>query len=399
VDQALATLPPEGPAFSDIQVVENTPAQHPYQLRKVSGQVTVPSFLADDGPNAWLGRDADGEPILRGDQKFPFFVSIPRCAATATDPLPVLVVGHGLMGNPEDLLDGWLQNQSLERMCMVGVAASWIGLSHLDVGPIAGTVVTDLSNLSRITERLHQAQVNHSVLARLLRGQMSAHPSMQVDGRPVTDGKTVYYIGYSLGAIQGGVLAALSPDVERAVLHVGGGMWAMMLERSSDFAVFSALMRGAYPSALDRLLLIALSQSLWDPVDPMAHGAYLRRAPLPGRNQKYVLVQESRYDDQVPNLATRVLARAAGLPLMTPRVEAVFGVDEKPAPLDSAYVQWDVDPPVKPPPGNKTSHAPPPEQSAHYIVRGLPSFNLQVERFLRPGGQVEHTCDGPCGRE
>ncbi len=398
VDEALSHLPTDGPVFEVIAAEDLDPDESPDALRKISGKLAVPSFLASDDPDAWLGLDATGRPVYRGEQRFDFFVNIPRCAATATAPLPVLVLGHGLFGAPETMVGSSSHRALAERLCLVAIGIRWIGLSTLDVAA-AGNVAIDFSGLPRITDRLHQAQVNAQVLVELVRGELFAHPDLQVNGKQLSDGETIYYLGISLGGIQGVTFAALNQRIERFALHVGGGLWALMMGRSSNFAVLATLLELAYERPTDRALLLAMSQSLWDGTDPINYARYVREAPLPGHAPKRVAYSESRHDEQVPNLASRVVIRALGLPLMTPKVEAVYGVEEQAGPLEAAYVQWDVDTPLIPPAANIPAETPPDDVSAHYGVRRLESFIRQLELLFRPDGLVEHTCDGPCGKE
>jgi hypothetical protein len=69
---------------------------------------------------------------------------------------------------------------------------------------------------------------------------------------------TAYYDGDSQGGIIGGVLAAVPPDVRRAVLGVTGMDYGnLLLARSTDFTSFSQLLgiyypdRSMYPVTLD----------------------------------------------------------------------------------------------------------------------------------------------------
>ena len=121
------------------------------------------------------------------------------------------------------------------------------------------------------------------------------------------------------------------------------------------------------------------------------------RDPLPGSRLKRVLVQEAHDDDQVPNLSTRSLVRELGIALLEPAIESVFGISSSRGPLASAYTQWEVHPPTRPYVENRPAQRPPDERSAHKLLRRLEAAIIQVERFLRPDGMVEHTCgDGSC---
>jgi len=153
------------------------------------------------------------------------------------------------------------------------------------------------------------------------------------------------------------------------------------------------LLNSIYPDPFDQQVIITLTQSEWDYADPATFVPHLLKAPLPGAHaDKRVIVQESIGDSQVPNVATRVMARTIGLPGLDLE-QPVFGVDEKAAPLDSAYTQWDVNPTPLPPPGNQP---PAQEHQAHEGIRRLDALVRQLKLFFTPTGQVQQTCGGPC---
>jgi len=399
VDEALSKLPATGPAFSSITTLDYDPDKEPDLLREIEAEMEVPSYLESDDPDSWLKLDAEGKPVYRAMQKFPFLVHIPRCAETATGPLPVMIFGHGLMGSPRREMLTDYQKMLHNRLCMVQASTHWRGLSEVDVASIVMTVMMDFSNLPRITDQLQQAHVNAQVLAKLMQGPFLQDPALQVGGKPVADGKEIYYLGISNGGIQGVTFAALSPDIERFVFNVSAGWWSFLLQRSSSFLVYALTMERVYLDPLDRLIVVSLSQHLWDFADPLNFAGYLLTSPLPGRSKKRVILQEGRYDDQVPNVATRGVVRAIGLPLLTPAVEPVYGLEQSDGPLDAAYVQWDTHPPVKPPGTNVPAPHPKPEESAHELVRRAESCMKQMEAFFKPDGQVVHTCNGPCDPE
>ena len=138
--------------------------------------------------------------------------------------------------------------------------------------------------------------------------------------------------------------------------------------------------------------MIAASQSEWDYTDPASFAPHLLRDPLPGSSAKRILVQESIGDSQVPNLATRILARAMGLPGLDLE-QPVFGVPMLPAPLDSAYTQWNVHREPLPPTVNMPS---PVDNGAHDAISVLAPLQAQLQAFLTPTGQVTQTCTGLC---
>ncbi len=386
-DRALAMAPSLG-----YSITSSVDTPNGLRIREIHATIQVPSFLTSDAADAQMNFGPDGQPAVRALHDVPIVISIPKCARTATAPLPIMIYGHGLFGSAEESL-GWPHIQGIaNKLCMVQVGTNWLGLAFDDIGTIANQVVLDLNQIGIVTDRLQQAQVNAQVMARLTRTQIVNDAALALDGRAVSDGAEAYYFGISNGGIQGTAFMALSPDIERGALNVPGCEWSLMMYRSSDFNRLYPLLNLVYPDALDRQLLIAASQSEWDYTDPATFAPHLLRDPLPGSIAKRILVQESIGDSQVPNLATRILARAMGLPGLNLE-QPVFGVPALPAPLDSAYTQWNVHREPLPPTVNMPS---PVDNGAHDAISVLAPLQAQLQAFLTPTGQVTQTCTGLC---
>ena len=136
---------------------------------------------------------------------------------------------------------------------MVLCATDWWGLTQADEA-YAATVVANLDGFGVIVDRLQQAVLNTLFLGRLMINPqgLAANPAFQVAGRPVIDTSQLYYDGNSQGGIMGGVLAAVSPDVRRAVLGVTGMDYGnLLLARSTDFTSFSQLLEALLPRPFD----------------------------------------------------------------------------------------------------------------------------------------------------
>jgi hypothetical protein len=346
-----------------------------------------------------LQLDDKGLPKYRGEQPFHFQINIPRCAETATGPLPVLVFGHGLFVGPKSELLSWLHKKLGNKWCMVQVSTHWVGLSDLDLVTILNHVLPDFSKFPIITDRLQQAHVNIHTVVQLMKGKFLQDDAMKVNGQAITDGKEMYYIGYSNGGIQGVGFAALTDQIERFVFNVSGGWWSQMMERSSNFEILATLLGNVYQDPLDRLQLIALSQHLWDYTDPITWAPYVIKSPLPGFEKKRILLQESKYDDQVPNRTTRAIARILGLDGLGTMLEPIFGIEEKSGPLDSAYTQWDIGPKLIPPEKNVPAAVPKDEESAHKVLRVWNTCIAQQKEFLKIDGQVTQTCTSLCNED
>ncbi|HWE29134.1 MAG TPA: hypothetical protein VHB97_14095 [Polyangia bacterium] len=390
-DTALLWLE-DGGGHYDISAVNDTPSDANL-WREIVGTFHVPSFLTSDGPTATLNVDAMGNPTVRDTGTAPFVVHVPKCALTANKPLPVIVFGHGLFGTAQNELSSDYQKQLAETLCMVQIGTDWIGLAQYDFSTVASNVVGDLNQFPIVSERLQQAHLNAQVLVRLFLTQMKNDPQLQANGHAITDGSEIYYYGISDGGIQGGTFMALSKDVTRGVLNVPGCDWNLMMMRSHDFQGLKTFLNSVYPDFLDQQILVAALQSYWDYTDPISFAPHVLGNTLtPDTPPKRILVQEAINDAQVPNLATRILVRTLGVP-GTDLEQPVWGVDEKAAPLDSAYTQWDVHPMPVPPDLNVP---PVMDNGAHEAIRALPLLVQQLAAFFTPTGQVVQTCNGVC---
>jgi hypothetical protein len=125
----------------------------------------------------------------------------------------------------------------------------------------------------------------------------------------------------------------------------------------------------------------------FDRIDPAAY------APLV---KSKVLMQIGLGDAQVPNVASFLHARALGVKqiLPTPRpiplLDTTMGGDDGPA-LELFDFGIDTSPSAMPYP-----LAP---NGVHEGVRVDTPALRQMDLFLRPGGIIQHTCDGPCDPE
>jgi hypothetical protein len=208
----------------------------------------------------------------------------------------------------------------------------------------------------------------------------------------VIDPTEVYYYGNSQGGIEGGVVMAIAQEVTRGVLGVAAANYSTLLQRSVDFNPFFVLLRGAYPDDLNRALVYPLIQQLWDRAEPNGYDHHTVANPLPGTPAHKVLVHMATGDAEVSNLGTEIMVRSMGIPQVAPPVHHFFDIPEQPAPFDgSALVEVDGGFPPAP-----LTNVPPANNGAHQLPRSLPAIQAQIDAFLRPAGDVENFCVGPC---
>jgi hypothetical protein len=421
-DQAFAWLDAQQAAgvqtFQVDQVIPRNescdPAGSPV-LRELRGTFQVPLFLTADPFTAptelsTLQRDADGEPAWSVLTNVPFGLAIPCGAASA--PLPTLVIGHGLFGTGQSVVDDLA---SFPGFSFVAAATNWSGLSSPDVGPdLFGSfivrLISDVDQFAALPDRLRQGQLDTLVLARMLkRGLFNADPAAQIGGRGSIDpAAPTYYFGASLGGIMGTMFAALTPDVERLNVDVPAINFSLLLQRATPFIDFQTLLNLVNPDPTEQAIGLGLNQELWVRGEPSGYATHITgrpRSPLPGVNRKKMLVTAALLDQQVSNLGSHLLARTLRLPMLEgsalrdlPSIPDSFG------PQASAYVIYDTgsfDPanPAHsrfiPPLVNRPAV---PNRCDPHGLRGLiPASIDQLLGFFTEGGVIENHCaDGVC---
>ena len=88
-----------------------------------------------------------------------------------------------------------------------------------------------------------------------------------------------------------------------------------------------------------------------------------------------------------------MLARELGIPGLDLE-QPVYGIAAQPAPLASAYTQYDIMPSPLPPTGDTPSSA---DNGVHETIRELVPVETQLKAFLAPNGMVTDVCSGaPC---
>jgi pimeloyl-ACP methyl ester carboxylesterase len=401
-EQTMKLVPEKGLGFT-ITSVEDDFSQH--GRKRVRGTFTVPRFLTQTDVTKGetsLRFDANGKVVADGTYEAPFTFLLPRAAKKGA-PVRLLVFGHGFLGSGEgeigDKGGSYLQDFADAKGYAL-VATDWSGLSKYEgLDPngsqAASAAVGDMNKMPWIADRLVQALANGITLARTAKG-IAADPALAVDGEAVVDTSRVDYYGISLGGVMGSALMSVSPDLARGALNVGGAGWSTLLQRSQNWLLFKIIVDGAYPDRVDQQMLIEVLQNHFDPIDGENLSPHALLDPLPGSPKKQMLLQMSVNDPSVPNLASEVLARTMGLPLLDDSPLAIYGLDKASAPQSSALTVWDTHQIAPPRTNAPLSGAE--KNTAHDTIRMLPKLEEQLDRFFR-GGTVEHTCDGACDPE
>ena len=403
-DIAFVELGDAAPSFEVTSVEELDGDQ---LARKVTGTYTVPGFLTGDGSTGeGILFDEDG---LHGglDITARFVCGIP-VSVGGEEPGAPLIYGHGLLGTANQATSSGPRAVAADFGRVV-CGTDLIGMAEEDtVNAIA--VIQDFSAFHTLADRLLQGHLNTLFLGRLMvhPDGLAADPAFQdTDGRPVLrtgEGNGLAYYGISQGGIMGAASTAVSTDWDLAMLGVPAINYSTLLHRSVDFDPFFLGMQASYPSTYDQGMGLLLIQMLWDRGEGNGYANHFGDDPLPGTNEKRVLLHLAIGDHQVANIATEVMARTMGAAVQWPAVadgrsddvDPYWGLDRWAGDQHegSALVVWDSGIPVPP-----TANVPQREgDDPHDDPRTEPASVTQRGTFLATG-VVVRTCDGPCTAE
>jgi hypothetical protein len=368
--------------------------------RRIDGTIRVPLYLESTDFGAALHRGPDGRVEQNGNAEAPFLILVPRTVLEAgpdQGPARVVQYGHGFLGNYDNLGELALLYSLIGPGRIVLATVPWWGMTRDDVPTLLDDLAFHTSDTFRFTDHLHQAMVNAIALSYALRGPLAEEPSLRRDGAPLYDPTFVGFYGISQGHILGGTYAALAPLVDHVVLGSGGAGLSFIMPRSWNFLPFLLAIEGLVKDPADVQKFMSISQGVLDRIDPITYAPFVLSDTLAASPpRRSVLMQIGIGDCQVPNLSAHLHARAMGLKHLAPAPRPIAGLAGSTAPIASALVEFDFH--VDPLPGIEAS-PPPTESTVHGAVRQLPAGVAQVDAFLRPGGAVEQTCDGPCDPE
>lgn len=386
----------KNPAKVTVVATEEAPNEH--AARRIELTVEVPLFSEKNEPLSALHRDAEGRVAANGTAEVPVTLWIPKSVAARPEGAPparLVQFGHGFFGMRTEVEDVVLGIAN-ERGFAV-VATDWWGMSEADKGPVADQIAADLPNGLAFCDRVHQAMANQLALGEAA-SALAALPEAAFDGVASFEPAARYFYGISMGHILGGTFLGLAPRIERAALSVGGADFSLIMFRARPFLGFLAFVQLGLPDALDQQKFTTFAQLELDRIDPLTYAPLVLEEPLDGTvANRQVLMQIGIGDVAVPNLGSHLHARALGIKHLTPAPRVVAGLEAAAGPLDgSALVEFDfgVDPSVGARAQPSAGDTP-----AHEGVRRSKAGQEQLDRFLRPGGKVEATCDGPCDPE
>lgn len=291
--------------------------------RTVTGTMTVPCYLDAKGcpvgarfrfkklkktANFQADRFVYFPDRIKGNtMQVPFRCIVPRAALAA--PSRLVQFGHGPFGTQDEVLRSDVQELA-QSSNLTFCAARQAGTAQEDLATLRSGFA-DASRFARVADRLQQGALNSLMLGRLMihpQGLVRQGAFRTPTGGPAIDTFTVYSDTISGGAF-GGMVTALSPDSVRSSLGTGGMNHSLMLPRSTDFAPFESTFRAAYPSRVERALVLSMLQGQWDRGEANGYAQSLTQDPLPSTPLHTLLFQSAVGDHRVPNVVTEVQAR------------------------------------------------------------------------------------------
>ncbi len=405
--------------------------------RGITGTFRVPNYLNQRGgvPGASFNYSDDSPDalpqVLNGDDYFTarYRCQIPVTAvADFTDPAsPVTparaaLYGHGLFGEGPggEFRAGNVRDMQTEHNIMF-CATDWVGMATEDF--LAGVIHRVLADITLIPQQLDRSQqgiLNAMFLAELLRHPQGfqAHPAFRhgPGDALIYDPSEVFYDGNSQGGILGGALVATAPNIHRGVLGVPGSNYSLLLRRYGPFNQrFGFIMYEAYRDGLDRSLIFALMQMLWDRAENNGYLSHLAGNHLPDTpTDKHVLLHVGLGDYQVTQWSAEIMARTIGAAIHEPTVRLGEHPDTNPyfaIPKIAQYLHrghalmiWDSGGVSED--GSRGNPFPPisntgPNVSVgrdpHESPRNTVAARLQKSEFMKTGGAVVDVCGAsPC---
>src|SRR5262249_40739345 len=246
------------------------------------------------------------------------------------------IFGHGLLGDFTQV-DDMIRftpseaNDSNTSWC----ATNWAGFSEDDIGNVISSLA-DLSSFNKLTDRMVQGFVNMIYLDRAMLNPdgFDTNPAFQLDPdgvggndpTPVLDpAQGLFWEGISQGAIMGGALTSLEPDLTQSVLNVVGMNYSTLLTRSTDSGQYLDIpnlgLWANYPGLDRRPLILSLMQLLWDRGEGNGYAHHMTDDPLPNTPEHHVLLQAAYGDHQVSNLTAEVEGRTVGAKVEAPSLD------------------------------------------------------------------------------
>lgn len=286
-------------------------------------------------PRWWVGdyviRDGDGKPFQNTTEPVPFVLALPKTPLNGR--APVVIYQHGNPGTAE----GGVPIVASTHLAEAGFAV--IGFTSLlsrtyageldPVGAQLSSIFTSLITQHRFPETICLiTNIEQLGFLKLIEGleALDVLPLQNGDGVPDLDlDAPLSYFGVSNGAHDAMGLLPFAPEIDAAVLIVGGGRYASSLFHQDGTNVGAGglydFVTGVFPDIgrADTYAQLAMVQAAVDNQDWLNRAPLLFRDPLGLGASPSVLMVEGVGDLWTPRQSTRAGAYVFDLPHIGPQ--------------------------------------------------------------------------------
>ncbi len=403
-DAALAVVGADGPEYT-VTSVEHDPNEH--IKTRILANVRFPLYLNTaayelNDPVPYMLWDEQGQPMQNGFMEAEVLIQIPKVVDEPGRRLGVIQNGHGLFGGKEEGRNGYLAK--IASYGYVTISMDLYGFAEADVVLAVQALSGVPEMLQAFVDRQIQGQVNQLLGMRMMIGRIARDGIRDAEGNVLLEGGVIdpalrAYRGDSQGGIMGATYMAVSTDVTRGLLGETGAPYSLLLNRSTDWPMYGAILAGTYTNDLDVQLMLALVQTKWDRSEPSGFAPFVKRDPLPGTPAHDALIHVAIGDHQVSTFGAHVLARSLGAKALRsndparPFPREIWGLEAADGPLqgESAIVEYLFDLPAEPLTNLPQAQGCDP----HDRVRILGPSYEQQDHFFRTG-EIRWACDGIC---
>jgi len=364
---------------------------------RIDGTIEVPLFIDKIEQGGVIQRDAAGRPKLTGvSHPVPFAAYVPKTAFGTIAPPRVIIAGHGFFSSRKEV-QGGTYAPMFEKLGAIGIGVDWWGLAQADRGSVAADLAVNMGGAGRLVDRVQQAMINASVLSVLAqKGRLSELLASEANGPAIKAPKKpeLYYYGASLGHILGATFVGLNRYISRGVFAVGGANFGMIMPRSQPFGPLLHIVDIRMNHRLDSLKALMLLQGPLARIEPL----FWARRTIAGTKEtntvtRPMLIQVGIGDASVPSLSAQLHARALGMGMDLPTKRKVWNL---PAFDKSKHTSMYVEVDFQVPEPAVEAIPPTDDNEVHEGMRKVDAMITQMDAFLRPDGQLVHTCVGIC---
>ena len=395
-DDASSRLGDTGIGCNVTEVIDNF-GEDNTTFRLIKGTIVTPHYLktVTPLPPTEMKRDSNGTPQFTFYTEVVFTLQIPQSAATSITPAPLMVLGHGFMGDGEGMVAG-LREWSNEYGYAT-IATDFKGWSSDGDYDAITFGLLNINYLQHQSERLQQSVINHLAMVKTIKGKCSdLEEFYHNDTNLVDSGGELNYLGISLGGIRGPSMLSLIPELNNGVLFVAGSSFSFIAERSTQLTQFEELFASpiGYPSTNDRSILIALCQSMWDATEPETYLPF-HQGGLDGKLNPYGLLYiVSINDAQVSILSADRAARTANLVNLENSTYHPYGIQIESAPYSSSGIVYFDGRFPEVPSGNIQG-----PMEYHSLAHNQVLFYegaVELAHIYLESGNITDTCSGEC---